>query len=194
MPYRRLLLIVFPVMLLALLGLSVALAALGRPALPVYQPMPEFSGTDHHLNAFSNADLSGKVWIADFIFTRCGAQCPLMTQKMKQIHDAVKSATFVSYTVDPNYDTPARLSEYSQTHDAISARWLFVAGDETSTNALTTALHMNTVDNPMLHSVSFVLVDKKGQVRGFYNAEDPEKMEQLKKDAKRLSAFNIFNQ
>lgn len=190
---RRFTLIFLPVLLLTLLGLNYVLVQ-ARAVPPVYQPMPDFSGTDRQNKPFSNKDLSGKVWVSDFIFTRCAGQCPLMTQKMKRLHEKLKFAYFVSYSVDPAYDTPARLSDYASDFEAESGRWLFVTGKPADMDQLTKELHMNTTENPMLHSVSFVLVDAKGQVRGFYNAEDEEKLKQLEKDVHRLlGPFNFLD-
>ena len=88
----------------------------GQHPLPQYTQVPEFTLTECSGKKISLADLRGQVWVADFIFTRCAGPCPLITGRMKQIQAQVSSAddvTLVSFSVDPEHDTPQVLSEYA---------------------------------------------------------------------------------
>ena len=87
-----------------------------REEMPIYGSVPDFtfqerSGKDIHLS-----DLNGRVWIADFIFTRCQGQCPLMSGRMAELQEALKTSgvKLVSFSVDPEHHTPEVLSAYAR--------------------------------------------------------------------------------
>src|SRR5436309_15047988 len=83
--------------------------------IPSYYPLPEFSLTDQTGKAVTLHDLTGKVWVADFIFTSCGGTCPLMTQEMRKLRDALPpEIRLVSFTVDTTRHTPRVLAAYAQ--------------------------------------------------------------------------------
>ncbi len=158
-----------------------------KSSLPVYGHFPDFKLTEKSGKEISASDLKGKVWIVDFIFTRCAGQCPMMSGKMVELQENLKGIHFISFTVDPEYDMPEKLSVYAKICSADPARWFFLTGKREMLDLVTTGLHMNKLGDPMMHSASFVLVDKNGDVRGYYDANDSERLKQLKKDA--LSLF-----
>ena len=158
----------------------------GSKPLPVYGRAPAFSLTERSGRQISESDLTGNVWIADFIFTRCAGQCPIMSQQMSRLHKKLKEAHFVSFSVDPEFDSPGVLAHYANSYHADPHRWLFLTGDKAMLNHLTAGFHMNKIDEPAFHNVSFILIDKKGQVRGFYDAQNEELTRKLEHDAKYL--------
>jgi cytochrome oxidase Cu insertion factor (SCO1/SenC/PrrC family) len=101
--------------------------------LPVYGSVPDFSLIDQNSRPVRKADLEGKIWIADFIFTTCPDECPLMTAEMARLHSDladVQELRLVSITVDPEHDTPAVLSRYAERFHADPERWLFLTGEK----------------------------------------------------------------
>jgi len=101
--------------------------------LPVYGSIPNFALIDQSGHPVRRGDLEGKVWIANFIFTNCPDECPLMTVEMAQMQsELAHMADFrlVSISVDPDRDTPAVLSEYAERFNADPGRWLFLTGDK----------------------------------------------------------------
>ena len=165
------------------------------PDIPSYYPLPEFSLTDQTGKAVTLHDLTGKVWVADFIFTSCGGTCPLMTQDMRKLQDALPpEIRLVSFTVDPTRDTPRVLAAYAQEHGATNERWLFLTGDEQALYDLCVKgfkLPLDTENGtpaePITHSSRFVLVDKQGEIRGYYSGTEEDELKRLAMDAKRLS-------
>src|SRR5437870_11690607 len=110
---------------------SLWVACSRAPDIPSHYPLPEFSLTDQTGKAVTLHDLAGKVWVADFIFTNCGGTCPLMTEKMRKLQDALPPAVqFVSFTVDPVRDTTKILAAYAKEHAANQERWSFLTGDK----------------------------------------------------------------
>ncbi len=170
------------VILLAVVG-AAGIFLLQKPVseLPIYARVPDFVLTERSGRNVSLSDLAGRPWIADFIFTRCAGQCPMISSGMAVLARELKNARMVSFSVDPDYDTPPILAEYAKNYGADKG-WLFLTGDREILNRLTTTLHMNKIDEPMMHSASFVLVDAQGAVRGFYESNDPAAIEKLKQD------------
>ncbi len=171
------------------------------PSLPSadYGPAPAFSLRERGGRAFGSADLKGKVWVADFIFTRCGGPCPIITAKMKDLQEAFAGfpdIRLVSFSVDPAYDTPEVLAHYADRYGARPDRWYFLTGETGEVYRLVLdgfrlAVRENAgaarkPGEEVTHSLSFVLVDRAGRIRGYYTGTDPEAMERLRRDAQAL--------
>src|SRR5262245_21157882 len=113
------------------LFLAAAAACKKEPELSRFFTLPDFSLIDQNDRKVTLADLKGRVWMADFIFTNCAGTCPSMTEKMRKIQDLVPAEVLmVSITVDPARDTPKALAAYAAEHGATSDRWLFLTGDK----------------------------------------------------------------
>ena len=165
-------------------------------ALPVLYEAPQFSLTDQDGRPFPSDRLRGKVWVADFIFTNCPGACGLMTQKMASLQQAVpdKNVEFVSFSVDPERDTPEVLKQYGQRFGADPARWHFLTGTKDAVFATAAGLKLSAMpagaQGPdIIHSEKFLLVDGDGRVRGAYssNSENDEDLKRLAADAAALA-------
>lgn len=152
--------------------------------------VPAFKLTDQYGKTVTNADLKGKVWVADFIFTRCPGPCPLMTMRMSELNQALgdkaKDVELVSMTVDPEFDTPEILKKYGERAGATPQRWKFLTGprdamDQVITKGFLQALGQAPDGLPM-HSTRFVLVDRYGWIRGLQDYDDPELKQKLLMD------------
>ena len=148
--------------------------------LPVIRAVPEFSLTDQNGQTVTNADLRGKIWIADFIFTRCAGPCPLMTARMLEMQKALvktPEVKLVSVTVDPEYDTPEVLKAYAEANFADPERWKFLTGDKAVIEKLVTEgfmQHLSEEGGEPVHGTMFLIVDGNGMVRSARMLEDPE--------------------
>ena len=99
------------------------------PVLRDYGMVPAFALVDSQRQPVTRERLSGSVWIADFIFTRCAGQCPMMSMQMAAVSEAFRytpDVRFISFTVDPIYDTPEVLAAYASRYGAHTQRWQFV--------------------------------------------------------------------
>jgi cytochrome oxidase Cu insertion factor (SCO1/SenC/PrrC family) len=95
--------------------------------------VPDFVLRERSGQPVTKADLLGKVWIVNFIFTQCVEECPLATSRMARLQEAFAAEAdvrLVSITVDPEHDTPEVLREYAESFDAHSQRWLFLTGEK----------------------------------------------------------------
>ena len=160
--------------------------------LPVIGKIPAFSFTDSHGDEINRKNLDGKVWVADFIFTTCTMACPVMTGNMNIVHKEFRNnndVRIVSISVYPEYDTPEVLAEYASRYDANTDRWHFLTGPEEDVKKLIkNGFKMGDYEDIIFHSERFALVDKKGQIRGYYSGMQTDDMKNLKKDINILLA------
>lgn len=169
-----------------------------KSALPRLGIVPDFSLTERTGEKVPLSDLKGKVWIADFIFTNCGGSCPIMTSTMASFQEQLKDAAnilLVSFTVDPDRDTPEVLKEYAELYKASPSRWLFLTGEKEKIVYLTReGFHLSiatdsvSIAEPIIHSTMFVLVDRQGVIRGYYDSTDERGLVRIIADARALAA------
>lgn len=187
--------------LLAVLAIGFFLlrfGVLGGPsAPPPLLELPAYKLTDHRGAAFGAAELRGKVYIADFVFTTCPTVCPRLTERMLEIQrrtdDLGDALQLVTFTVDPENDTPEVLAAYAKKHEASPTRWTFLTGPlgEVETVVLRGfKIAMGKTQAPsgmmeIFHGERLVLVDREGKIRRFYEANDPG-IEEIIRDARLL--------
>ncbi|MBW3600117.1 MAG: VCBS repeat-containing protein, partial [Planctomycetes bacterium] len=149
---------------------------------PVLGQAPEFTLTDQDGQSFGASDLQGKVWIANFIFTRCRATCPMQTQQMAALQAALAKdpswpgVRLLSISVDPEYDRPDILKAYATLAGAEHSQWKFLTGDrEKIWRTAKEGFHLPVADDarnsamPIMHDSKFVLVDRQGRIRGYFD-------------------------
>jgi protein SCO1/2 len=180
------------VLLVAALGAWLML----RPrTLPVLGVVPPFTLTERHGVPLAASDLVGRVWIADFVFTRCPDFCPALTSRMaglqKELPPAPDAVRLVTFSVDPAHDTPEALRDYADRAGA-GESWLFVTGArEALATLLRDGFKVAWADDgpptsPITHSDRFVLVDRALRIRGYYHGNDPADVARLARDARAL--------
>jgi protein SCO1/2 len=170
----------------------------GRRELPALGVVPEFTLTASSGQPFTQRDLAGRVWLADFIFTTCPSVCPLLSAQMAKAQAALERAgrldvRLVSFSVDPVNDTPEVLRAYAQRFGADPTRWLFLTGERAALYALIQqGFHLavaarsaqeNTDGEGLItHSDRFILVDKDMQIRGYYRGSEADEMAKMLRD------------
>jgi protein SCO1/2 len=180
-------------------GAGVWLRRERAPAPQVLGSVPAFSLTERSGRTVTREDLAGRVWVAGFVFTRCGGVCPLMTARMKELRAAFPGLTLVSFTVDPEHDTPEALREYA-TRNGIGDGWLWLTGEQSRMHAIaregfhlaasaaTPEEQQQGGDGPFLHSSRLVLVDGRARIRGYYDSGEAEALAALRRDLAALEA------
>jgi protein SCO1/2 len=157
--------------------------------------LPTFALTDQAGRAVGTRELTGKVWVADFIFTACQEACPLLSQRMRELGRRTKDLGpdfhLVSISVDPENDTPARLAAYAARYGASPVRWSFLTGpaaavQDTVTEGFKIGMGKEAVTPDgggptfweIFHGEHLVLVDRQLRIRGYFPATN-EGMDQL---------------
>ncbi len=173
--------------------------ALPKP-LPVLSTVPGFHFTDQNGEPFGSDQLRGKIWVANAIFTRCPTICPASTQHMADVQHRGRGLGeyfhLVSFSVDPDHDTPQKLLAYAKTHKVSPRMWSFLTGRrEDLTRVLNDGLKIymgkdDAGDDLMSigHGSSFVLVDAKMRIRGYYDLTADGALDALLRDAGLLAS------
>lgn len=172
-------------------GSSADFRALKPSDLPKIKPAPEFSLNASDGKTISTPDLRGKIWIANFFFTSCKGPCPRMIEQLSRIyklHRNKPAFAAVSITIDPQTDTQAKLAEYSARLGADQTVWHFLTGPKDKILSLSNDGFFLAADEERGHSAVFVLIDRDGMVRGYYQSADPDKMARLVHDLDMLLA------
>ncbi|MGD8860415.1 MAG: SCO family protein [Myxococcales bacterium] len=168
--------------------------------LPRIAQVPAFELDDQDAEAITAESLRGKVWVANFMFTSCPDVCPLLTAKMlhlrtelRPVRDAMR---FVSFSVDPDTDTPQVLRKYAEEQGANQPDWRFLTGPlDRVKDVIVGGFKQNMQQQPaepgeppnIMHGSHFVLVDRELTIRGFYRSDDVG-LKRLARDARRLVA------
>ena len=170
--------------------------------LPALGLVPAFALTERSGRTVSAAELAGQPWVADFIFTRCAGICPVLSARMAELQRSLQSegltARLVSFSVDPNRDTPEILREYAGRYRADADQWWFLTGErDTLYRLIGEGFHLNVAERSaeeaqgsgelITHSDRFVLVDGALQIRGYYHGTEPETVAKLLHDLATLT-------
>jgi len=167
---------------------------LASRSLGNFGTVPSFGLTNQDGQRFGSAQLSGKIWIADFIFTSCPGPCPLMSTRMSELQKPLEKTDvhLVSFTVDPEKDTPVVLRYYAQKLNAQPKRWDFLTGSRATIYSLSRdgfklgiATDEDDAGTPV-HSTRVVLVDRRGAIRGYYDVLEPDAVTKLLADTNHL--------
>lgn len=166
--------------------------------LNLYGSVPDFALTERNGEGVKLAQLRGKIWIADFIYTSCTDTCPLQTGMMAKLQEeyaAKPDVQLVSITVDPERDTPQVLAQYAAKYQADAKRWYFLTGQRDRIMGLIQdGFHLSVATLPtdveanglIPHSPRFVLIDRNAQIRGYYDSRELEAFVRLKNDVETL--------
>jgi len=182
--------------------------------LDMYGEVPDFALTERSGRRVTRADLRGKVWIANFIYTQCTETCPIQSARLARLQaefPGEEALRFVSITVDPERDTPAVLARYAERYAADPVRWLFLTGDKQAIYHLAKeGFRLGVVDpddqakagRPLrwlepalavathgskgliMHSPRLVLVDRQGRIRAYHRPDDETSLEHLRQNVR----------
>ena len=160
-----------------------------------YHTIGDFELINQNGDTITPADYEDKIYIADFFFTTCQDICPIMTEHMLQLQEALKDnddVLLLSHTVIPAVDDVARLKAYALEKGVNDEKWNLVTGDKKHIYDLARKHYLAAKSQgdggpfDMIHTENFMLVDKKKRIRGFYDGTDPEAIQDLLHDLKIL--------
>jgi len=169
--------------------------------LPDLGTVTPFAITDERGLPFTEDGLRGHPTIVNFVFTRCDTICPVISMKMERLQERLsdrraESIKLVSISVDPTYDTPARLAAYAERFHARPDKWRFLTGDPDKVRSLVEGPFMNSMMSEGLtpsgapaisHNGYFALVDADLVIRGVYDSSDIQKLDELMRHARHLA-------
>jgi len=190
-----------------------------KTTLPVYNPVDvnprlvddavKNISRDHRIGNFhlinqngdsiSEINFEDKIYIADFFFTRCQTICPIMAINMSELQAYYKNdedLKFLSHSVTPDIDSVSVLRAYADKNMAIDGKWEITTGQKRHIYELARKSYFAVLDEgdggeqDFIHTEQFILVDKKKQIRGFYDGTDATEIERIIKDIEVLKHEN----
>jgi len=204
----------FSILCAVLIGIIYSVLNVEKP-LPIYQPsqvdttlvdstiqyvrkyhkIANFSLTNQNGKTITQDDYKDKIYVADFFFTTCQTICPIMTDHMREIQKEIiddNDVMLLSHTVTPKIDSVAQLKKYALRKGVNDEKWNLVTGDKKHIYELARKSYLavksegNGDKYDMIHTENFMLIDKKRQIRGFYDGTDPEAISELINDIETL--------
>lgn len=163
-----------------------------------YHKIADFSLVNQNGKTITQNDYKDKIYVADFFFTTCQSICPIMTDHMYQIQKEIiddDDIMLLSHSVTPKRDSVAQLKKYAKEKGVIDRKWNLVTGDKKQIYELARKSYLavktqgNGDEYDMIHTENFLLIDKKGQIRGFYDGTKSEEIERLLDDIEILQYF-----
>lgn len=160
-----------------------------------YHKIADFELINQNGKTITQADYKDKIYVADFFFTTCQTICPIMTSNMADVQKAImddEDVLLLSHTVTPEIDNVEQLKRYAKEKGVVDAKWNLVTGDKKQIYELARKSYLAVKDNgdggayDMIHTENFMLIDKKRQIRGFYDGTKNEEIKRLLSDIKVL--------
>jgi protein SCO1/2 len=160
-----------------------------------YHTIADFKLINQNGDTITQNTYKNKIYVADFFFTTCPTICPVMTEHMYQIQKEIindDEIMLLSHSVTPKIDSVAQLKRYALEKGVIDRKWNLVTGDKKQIYELARKSYLavktdgNGDEYDMIHTENFMLIDKKRQIRGFYDGTNPEDIKRLLQDIKVL--------
>ena len=155
-----------------------------------YHKISDFKLTNQNGKEITQANYKDKIYVADFFFTTCQDICPVMTKNMYKLQEELKNDNeilLLSHSVIPEIDTVEQLKQYAIENKVDDSKWNLVTGDKKQIYELARKSYLAVEDSKfnkfdMIHTENFILIDKKKQIRGFYDGTNEKEIEQLLSD------------
>src|SRR5213596_478306 len=168
--------------------------ALRQRTISSYGTVPSFQFTNQDGQPFGSPQLAGKIWIADFVYTTCPGPCPMISSRMSELQKPLEKTDvrLISFSVDPEKDTPDVLRSYAERLQAEPGRWDFLTGPKSAIYSLShdgfklAISDGSDAEGIPVHSTRIVLVDRHGAIRGYYDATEPDAITKLLADTNHL--------
>lgn len=146
----------------------------------VNYPVEQFTFTNQTNQQITLSSLKGKVWVANFIFTNCVDVCPPMTANMAKLQkmvkdEAITGVNFVSFSVDPEMDTPEILYDFAEKYGVDQENWHFLTGysqesiEKFALNSFKALVKNDPNSDQVAHGTSFYLIDQEGNMIKYYD-------------------------
>lgn len=162
-----------------------------------YHTIADFELINQNGETVTQNNYKDKIYVADFFFTTCQTICPIMTDHMVLIQNKIAmddDVMLLSHSVTPEIDTVAQLKRYALEKGVNDSKWNLVTGDKKQIYNLARKSYLAVKTDgtgdayDMIHTENFMLIDKKRQIRGYYDGTKPEDIERLLEDIATLKS------
>ena len=169
------------------------------PALAQLHSVPPFAFTDQNGKTITEKNTKGKIYVANFFFTRCQNICPRMMDNLKKVSDAFgmdNRVCILSHSVTPVYDNVNVLKKYAAEKGISNGNWHLLTGDRAQIYKLARkgyfadSITSSVISTQFLHTENFILVDQNRHIRGVYNGTIELEVDNLIRHIKLLKKEN----
>lgn len=174
----------------------------GKVEIDRYREVADFTFTNQKGEEISREAMLGKIWVANFVFTSCSAECLILSQKMAALQNRFpgrSDVVFASFSVDPQTDKPERLADYAKRWGADNERWQFFTGDPAQLDAIIKQSFLlpvtrnpveqaNLMTASLIHSNKLAIVDREGVVRAYVEGLEPGALDEADRIIRKLLA------
>jgi len=156
--------------------------------IQINHKIADFSLTNQNGKTITNKEYEGKIYIADFFFTRCKTICIAMAYNMSELQAHYKEdadVMFLSHSVTPVMDSVPVLKAYANNKGVIDGKWNVTTGSKKHIYDLARKSYFAVLDegngdeNDFIHTEQFVLIDKDRRIRGYYDGTEKEDMKKI---------------
>lgn len=158
-----------------------------------FKKIEDFNFTSQDGTSVTPEDLKGKIWVANFIFTSCTAECLILSARFAELQRLFRDndqVAFVSFSVDPQTDTPERLDFFSKRWHADSERWHFLTGAPDEMDSIIKGSFLLPITRKpeelkklytenLIHTSKFAIVDQTGVVRAYVDGLPEESVSSI---------------
>lgn len=194
MSKKALLYIVFFAVLVVAFFLVVKQWIVRKDTISVVQP---FSFVNQDGQRFTNKDVEGKVYVAEYFFTTCPGICPTMNTNMNKVYQRFKGNKdflILSHTCDPEQDSASQLKKYADSMQVDTRQWIFLTGRKDSLYTMARLSYtiddpknnLRNIDDDFLHTQFWALVNRKGEVKKIYDGLKDEEINELMADIENM--------
>ena len=178
-------------------GLSQIIPGFSKKRIPPVSYIRPFSFTTQDGKPFTEKDVAGKIFVAEYFFTSCRGICPKMNNNMRLVYEKLKDQDdflILSHTCDPETDSAAQMKKYADSLGVNTSHWIFLTGRKDSLYTMARisytiddpANNLKNIDDDFLHTQFWALVDRNGDVRKIYDGLKESEVNELIRDAKKL--------
>lgn len=170
----------------------------------IFHTVEDFKYLTQDSTYLNSKDIEGSIWVVKFFFSHCRTICPPMTKQMSILRDSTEDIknhlTFLSFSIDPESDTPQRLRLYRNRYGITAKNWYFLTGDEAGTHRLgTESFYVNAfadenAQGGFAHSANLILVDKEKHIRGLYDGTSDAGRKELEADIRKLIKYEYSSE
>jgi protein SCO1/2 len=168
----------------------------GSPALDTLHRVGEFQFIDQRGRSVSRRTVQGKIVVASFFYASCRQLCPTLRSQLQRVqatfHDD-DGVMILSHTIAPESDSVDVLARYARQNRLDDRRWLLLTGTRAEIDRIARDSYFVELTDSggktagrLLHTETFVLVDRAGRIRGVYDGSLAYDVSRLIEDIRSL--------
>lgn len=149
------------------------------PTLDTLHRVGDFSFIDQRGRHVTRRTVNGKIVVASFFYASCRQLCPTLRSQLQRVQATFRddhTVMILSHTIAPGSDSVEVLERYARQNHLDDQRWLLLTGARSEVERMARDDYFveltdsgGKTNGKLLHTETFVLVDRAGRIRGVYD-------------------------